>query len=305
MVMGLSALIVERRGPRGRLGRLVLAGRATASRGPRRGADVRFKLFGCTLITAGTGRYIDDHHDVPLGPGSAVLVVPGHRHWYGADETGWDERFVAVTGPLFRTAAEQGLLDVAHPVRHIDDIAVWAARFDHFITRPAPTTGAARDAEAAMVLALLAEIFGERPDRSAQPDTPGRPGEQHTGWLQRSMDLLGSQLGTVFAPADAATAVGMPYETWRRAFRRETGVSPARYRLDQRLAAAADRLLQTRASVRTIAADLSFTDERHLVARFRERYGCTPAAFRGRHRSNTPDSIPPATLSPDRRRPSR
>jgi AraC-like DNA-binding protein len=250
---------------------LVLAGRATASRGPRPGVDVRFGMFGCTLVTAGTGRYVDDHHDLALGPGSAVLVVPGHRHWYGADPGGWDERFVVADGPLFHAAAEHGLLDIADPVRRLDDHAVWAARFDHFLFRPEPTTGAGRDAEAAMVLALLAEIFGERSAPQARPPSD---------WLDRSTALLGSALGEARTPAEVAAAVGMPYETWRRAFRRRIGVSPARYRLDRRLAAAADRLLGSADSVRIIAADLGFADERHLVARFREAYGCTPAALR-------------------------
>jgi AraC-like DNA-binding protein len=251
----------------------VLAGRASASRGPRPGVDVRFGMFGCTLVVAGTGRYVDDHHDVALGPGSAVLVVPGHRHWYGPDDAGWDERFVVADGPLFHTAAAHGLLDIAEPVRHLRSVATWAARFDHFVHRPEPTTGAGRDAEAALVLALLAEIFGERPDREA---------EAEADWLERSTELLEAHLGESRSPADVAAAVGMPYETWRRAFRRATGVSPARYRLDRRLAAAADLLLTTSTSVRTIAADLGFADERHLVVRFRDSYGCTPAAFRGR-----------------------
>ncbi|MEY4176215.1 MAG: hypothetical protein RI900_3380, partial [Actinomycetota bacterium] len=185
-------------------------------------------------------------------------------------------RFVVANGPLFRTAADHGLLDIAQPVRHFHDLAAWAARFDHFITRPEPTTGAARDAEAAMVLALLSELFGDR------TEVGSRPTEQHGGWVQQSTELLGSQLGTALSPADVAAAVGMPYETWRRAFRRAMGVSPARLRLDRRVAAAADRLLGTSDSVRTIAAELGFTDQRHLTVRFRERYGCTPAAFRNR-----------------------
>jgi AraC-like DNA-binding protein len=273
LVVQARVQIVERRGPRGRAGRLVLAGRASASRGPRPGVDVRFSMFGCTLITAGTGRYVDDRHDVALGPGSAVLVVPGHRHWYGADDAGWDERFVVADGPLFHTAAAHGLLDIAEPVRHLRSVATWAARFDHFVHRREPTTDAGRAGEAALVLALLAEIFGGRP-------TPGVEAEPN--WLERSTELLDAQLGESRSPADVAAAVGMPYETWRRAFRRATGVSPARYRLDRRLAAAADRLLTTSTSVRTIAAELGFVDERHLVARFRDSYGCTPAAFRGR-----------------------
>lgn len=274
--MAPSTRVVERRGPHGRLGRLVLAGRATASRGPRPGVDVRFPLYGCTLITAGTGRYTDDRHDIPLGPGSAVLVVPGHRHWYGADEGGWDERFLVATGPVFTSAAEQGVLDIARPVRRLGNVPSWSARFDHFILRAEPTTGAARDAEAAMVLALFCEMFGDRNEH----DNPAS--EESSAWARRSMDRLGSDLGARIALDEVATSVGMSYETWRRAFRRVVGVSPARFRLDRRLDEAAGRLVTTAASVRTIAVDLGFTDERHLVARFRERYGCTPAAFRTR-----------------------
>lgn len=264
--------VVERRGPRGRMGWLVLAGHAVTTR-QRSDVEARFALYGCTLVTAGTGRYRDAHHDVALGPGDLVLVVPGHPHRYGAGRGGWEERFLAFDGPMFRLAAETGLLDIRRPVHALGSGEHWAARFDHFRLRTAPATPAARDAEAAAVLGLLADMMASAAAVASVPAA---------NWLDRSRDLLGSDLGRPLAPAETAASVGMPYETWRRAFKAVTGVPPARYRLDRRLATAADLMVTTSSSVREIAALLGFTDERHLTARFRESYGVTPAAFRRR-----------------------
>lgn len=264
--------IVERRGARGRMGWLVLAGHAITTR-PRSDVEARFPLFGCTLVTSGRGRYRDAHHDVALGPGDLVLVVPGHPHNYGAGPGGWEERFLAFDGPMFRLAATNGLLDIRNPVRSLGDADRWAARFDHFRRRPAPVTPAERDAEAAMILALLAEMLD---------NAEASRSESAANWLDRSRDALAGNLGDRLDLTEVATATGMPYETWRRQFKKMVGVPPARYRLDRRLTTAADQLLTTSSSIRSIAAGLGFTDERHLAVHFKESFGCTPAAFRRR-----------------------
>lgn len=272
-----SALsVVERRGTRGHVGWLVLAGYARTTR-PRSDVEAQFPLHGCTLVTAGRGRYRDARHDVALGPGSLVLVAPGHRHNYGAGPDGWEERFLAFDGPMFRLAAENGLLDIERPVRKLGDVERWSARFDHFRLRPPPTTPAERDAEAALVLALLADMVAaaESTDLASSAD-----------WAERSRVLLGANLAVRIDLATVAAAVGLSYESWRRMFKSTVGVSPARYRLDLRLSTAADRMLTTSSNAREIAADLGFVDERHLTIRFKETYGCTPAAYR-RQRTTT------------------
>lgn len=268
--------IVERRGPRGHLGWLVMAGHRVKRR-PRSEATARFPLFGATLVSQGVGRYRDERHELTLGPGDLVLVVPGHPHRYGPDAGGWEERYLAFSGPLFQLAVGSGLIDIAHPVHRLGPVEPWAARFDHFRRRPAPASPAACDAEAAMILALIADMVGHA--------SPGGAGgsQPDDDWLARSMELLGGDLGRSLAPAEVAAAVGMAYETWRRSFRAAVGVPPTRFRLDRRLAAAAEVLVTTSSSVRSIAASLAFTDERHLNARFVERYGCTPTAYRRRH----------------------
>ena len=272
MASGTRLSVVERQGARGHLGWLVLAGHAVTTR-QRSDVEARFPLYGCTLVCAGGGRYRDERHDVPLVAGDLVLVVPGHPHRYGAGRGGWEERFLAFDGPMFRLASETGLLDIRRPVRSLGGVEPWAARFDHFRLRTPPTTPTERDAEAALVLGLLADmVAAEHAAAARHPDE----------WLDRSRELLGADLAGTVPLAEVAVSVGMPYETWRRAFRAAEGVPPARFRLDRRLAAAADLLLTTSVSVREIAARFGFTDERHLTARFLETHGCTPAAFRRR-----------------------
>jgi AraC-like DNA-binding protein len=284
--------IVERRGPRGRLGWLVMAGHRIQRR-QRSEATARFPLFGATLVSQGVGRYRDEHHDLAVGPGDLVLVVPGHPHRYGPDAGGWEERYLAFSGPLFQLAAGCGLIDIANPVHRLGPVERWAARFDHFRRCPAPASPAACDAEAAMILALIADMVGQ-----ASPSGTGGS-QPDDAWLARSIELLGGDLGRSLAPAEVAAAVGMAHETWRRAFRAAVGVPPARFRLDRRLAAAAELLVTTSSSVRTIASSLGFTDDRHLNARFVESYGCTPTAYRRRGAGPRPDpSDPPRGPGP-------
>ena len=138
-----------------------------------------------------------------------------------------------------------------------------------------PSTLDARDAEA---LDLLTALLQAREVVARHPRRRGTDAE--AGWLARSVELLeGDLTETLDLPAVAAE-VGLPYETWRRRFRAETGTSPYAHRAARRLSAATELLVHTGLGVRDIAAATGFTDERHLIRRFREATGLTPRAFR-------------------------
>lgn len=272
-------MIVNRGGPRGRIGALILAGRVEGARGAPPGRFVTFPVFGCTYLYGGSGRYRDAAQDVALCAGSLVLVFPGHRHWYGANTArGWDELFLVFDGPIFRAALERGVIGPSSPVFHLDPVTSWVHRVDRFRTRPAPTTAAGRDIEACEVLALVVEMVAASGLPANEPMEPPGPAQ----WYQRSIELLSADLGEPLPFESVAEAVAMPYGTWRRAFRRRAGISPARYRLLRRIDAADDLLRTTRLTTREIAAALGFTDEQHLNRRFREVHTLTPRQYRDR-----------------------
>jgi AraC-like DNA-binding protein len=256
--------------PRG-LGRILVAARITAGTGLAVGTVRRHPTWGLTFLVSGSGRYRDARHDEPIGPGTLVVVHPGHPHWYGADAGGWDEHFVVFDGPVFDLAGRTGALPVDRPLVHGLPVRRWAARFAAF-DRARPADRAAQDTEAVDLLTALlaARDAGELARRSPVS----------AGWLERSVELLEGDLTEHVDLPSVAAEVGLSYESWRRRFRAATGTSPYAHRAGRRLSAATDLLVHTGLSVRDIAAATGFTDERHLIRRFREATGVTPRAYR-------------------------
>lgn len=258
-----------------RLGEVLVAGRITGGGGLPPGTVRRHPTWGLTFVTSGTGRYRDADHDAALAAGSLVLVRPSHPHWYGPDRGGWDEHFVVFDGPVFELARRRGALGPGRPLVHGLPVARWGHRLATFGARRRPSSPDARDAEALELLALLLEALATvRPARS--PGAPLRVAD----WLARSTDLLSGDLAETLDLRGVAGEVGLPYETWRRRFRAETGTSPYAYRAARRLDAATELLVHTGLAVRDVAAATGFSDERHLIRRFRAATGRTPRAFR-------------------------
>ncbi|MEO7752366.1 MAG: AraC family transcriptional regulator [Terracoccus sp.] len=267
---GAGAGAGERRRPAGRLGEVLVAGRITGGSGLPVGTTRRHPTWGLTFVTAGTGRYRDGAHDEAIGPGTLVIVHPGHPHWYGADRGGWDELFVVFDGVVFELAQRRGALSPERPLVHGLSVPAWQHRLAELGRRPRPDSTHGRDTEAVALLGLLLEAGSTAAaPRAATPD-----------WLTRSVARLEQDLTETLDLALLAREVGMPYETWRRRFRSETGRSPYAHRSAHRLAAATDLLTHTGIGVRDIAAATGFSDERHLIRRFRTHTGLTPRAFR-------------------------
>ena len=257
----------------GRLGEVLVAGRILGGRGLPTGTTRRHPTWGLTFVTAGVGRYRDADHDEPVGAGTLVLVHPGHPHWYGSDARGWDEHFVVFDGPAYELAARLGALSPGRPLVHDLPVRRWAARFASF-ERPRPATVEGRDAEAVGLLTTLLDALAVDDQRRRRGPGPA------DAWLARSLELLAHDLGEPLDLHEVAAAVGLPYETWRRRFRAETGTSPYAHRSARRLEAATELLVHTGLGVRDIAAATGYTDERHLIRRFRAATGLTPRAFR-------------------------
>lgn len=269
------------------LGRVLAAGRVSGGAGLPRGTVRRFPTWGLTFVVNGSGRYRDPRHDVRVGAGTLITVLPGHPHWYGPERGGWDELFAVFDGQVFDLATRSGALSATRPVAVGLPVRAWQRRIAAVVARARPVHPIARNAEAVEVLALLLDAQTlSRPDavrtvpacgnnESATP-VPRTP----ETWLDRSRAMLAADLDTRLDLAEVATLVGLPYETWRRRFRAHVGAAPHAYRLQRRLDTTTELLTHTNRSVRDVAAATGFSDERHLIRRFRRRTGITPAEYR-------------------------
>jgi len=88
-----------------------------------------------------------------------------------------------------------------------------------------------------------------------------------------------------------------PYH-FARLFRRATGLSPHRFILQRRIAAAAVLLADSTSSIRSVARTMGFTTASHFATTFRRVTGVTPTAYRrSRGLGNIAADMSPAATS--------
>lgn len=100
--------------------------------------------------------------------------------------------------------------------------------------------------------------------------------------LHRARDYVEAHLAEPFTVSDVAIAAGTSVRALQSAFRRDVGLSPVAYILNQRLERAHAQLRQ-RADERTvsqIAYQSGFLHMSDFARRYRERFGCTPSQTR-------------------------
>lgn len=263
------------------LGRVRLTGRVRHGRGIGSRTLRTLPEHSLIYVTGGEGSYLDGRTSRRwrVAPGDLLTVCAGVPHWYGPRSgRRWDVAFLVVEGPLFDLARTSGVLDAERPVRALGPLPYWAGRFDAFRLARAPRTASGVQDEACRVLQLLVEV-----DEATAPD---RDDAHPAGrsWLLASRARLESDLAERVDLHEVAASAGMAYETWRKAFRRALGTTPAAYRTEHRIAATRDLLRYSTMPLRQIAETVGFADEHHLSRRFSAATGISPRDFRRRSR---------------------
>ncbi len=103
--------------------------------------------------------------------------------------------------------------------------------------------------------------------------------------VRRAREVIETSYAALGGPEDIAAAVGLPLETLRKAFRRETGVAPWEY-LDRVRVAEAKRLLaETNLRAYEVGLAVGWDREDSASRSFRRVAGTTMREYRQRVRS--------------------
>lgn len=97
---------------------------------------------------------------------------------------------------------------------------------------------------------------------------------------QRCCALIQSEHATLRNLAEVARACHVDRAHLCRLFRRFSGETPYRYLMRQKLAAAAERLCEPGALVKTVAWEAGFSDPFHFSRVFKRVFGVAPSVFR-------------------------
>jgi AraC family transcriptional regulator len=120
----------------------------------------------------------------------------------------------------------------------------------------------------------------------AWPDT--RP--VRASWLRDVRDLVDERIPQQPTLTELANVVGVHRVHLARSFRREYGVTVARYARTLRLDWAAQRLMEGDSTLAEVAAGAGFADQSHFTRAFRQYAGVTPGRYRDLLRHKGPDA---------------
>ena len=134
--------------------------------------------------------------------------------------------------------------------------------------------------EAANLVARRLVVPAHRDGGQAQFIRQAVPRPHESGRLGPLFDHMRENLGADHSVAALARRAGMSGRTFLRRFESATGMTPARWLLNQRLGKARDLLEETDASVEEIAALSGFGTTGTLRHHFRLHLATTPAAYR-------------------------
>jgi AraC-like DNA-binding protein len=183
----------------------------------------------------------------------------------------WIETYIGFNGPIFDVWRDTKMLDPARPVWHLPTDQDWAQQ----LCTLAQTNGGG----AIEPLLLISRLIGFLCAAHIAADVT-QVLDSEPAWLHRARSLLEEDARGPSNLSEIAHAVGLSYDTFRRQFRRHTGIAPARYRMNRRMVAASDLLLNTSMSIRQIAEGLGFYNEFHFSQKFKQLKGVSPREFR-------------------------
>ena len=234
--------------------------------------DTHFSYYGCFLLLDGSGVYRDATcpDGIPLGPGCLVQRLPERLHSTEVIPDGkWLEFFFCFGAPHYQSLRRISPTLAIQPVLHPGCPAGILSTFEEYLQS---FRNAGDEAFPFLLLRaqeLILHLYLRH--KSYLSDTPS---------LDEACELLRQNCCSRFTVRDVANLLGVGYESFRKKFRTQTGLSPAEYMIRHRINLAKSKLLDETYTIEQIAVQLGYSDAFSFSAQFKKHTGLSPSAFR-------------------------
>lgn len=242
--------------------------------GLHRGADPRHPRIVFQATLTGTGCFERGSQRWMVGPETAFLaILPSrHRYYLPAEVPEWSFFWFTFTHPYVVRRLSR-LAGRHPPVFPLPAESSFAAQCLAFFERNCQGRFADPFAEEGALLDWMLDLERHRHDLA-------HPRDRREAMLREVRRFVQDHLTRSFGIEEIARELHLSRSHFSHRFRAATGLAPAAYVLDIRLAEVCRCLRETAAPLKDLASQTGFADANHLCKAFRRRYHLSPGAYR-------------------------
>jgi AraC-like DNA-binding protein len=247
------------------VGRVTMAGEIEHSPGVSSDPMRVLGSYALVLVTGGSGRYVDPSGRLTtVCAGDMIVLTPTAAHGYGpGPDEFWNEIYLVFDGPVFDSWADE--INALLPIVRTQEPRFWQRRMRDVAQALTPLS------QIALLQALLAQLV----------DLQARQHGKATHWFAHAQDLLSGPPGQATCePQAVARALGVGDETFRKTFKRMSGMTPSRFRESAVMQHACGLLMSSELTLADIALQTGHYDAFHFSKRFKQFLALSPTAYR-------------------------
>lgn len=237
--------------------------------------DFKIGYYSCFLILQGSGRFISEEGTVTLmQPGDLVQRIPERLHSTEIEPNGeWIEFYISVGYSVYQYLQTLGIINSDKEVQRTQLTSEFILDFVALLN----SLKDAIDERLPYLLMRVQELILRL--HNSVHNTQSKHVDIK---ISRACQLIRSNNDIHYDIKEAAAAVNMGYENFRKLFKATTGISPQRYHIEQ-IMKQAKMMLLSGLPIKHVAVSLGYGDIYSFTKQFKKSEGISPGRYTRKH----------------------
>jgi AraC-like DNA-binding protein len=231
-------------------------------------------------ITEGSGLLqLKSGVSIPIEKGQVIVIFPGQWHsYYPTKETGWKEYYIGFNGETINELVQNSFLSKQN---HLLDIGL-NEELVSLYKRAIEITRADKIATQQHLLGIVMHMIGLIISESKNKRLNDIIAVQV---IENAKIIINENIFEIIHPEELSLKLNMNYTSFRKLFKKTTGLAPAKYIQLLKIQKAKQLLLESSLTIKEISFQLKFYSPENFNIIFRKHTDETPSKYRSSSRS--------------------